>query len=245
MPPLLIITADRRGSRRSEIDAVPEMLADLSDVTPTVLPFMRTVGDELQGVLDATSAVTAGALFTALDHLGAGEDWWIGIGIGPGRLGADATSSAGPAFYAARAAVELAKAGDLTGAVAIRVGVPEDQAELRNAFDHASRVELQDALPYVAALGPRAVDQWSAYEMARVALGRHLELLRGRSPEGRAAIALARLGHTREQIGRELGVTRQAVDKRLAAAGWPRAEHESRHLLGLAVLRLATALEPA
>ncbi|MFC6344458.1 transposase, partial [Nocardioides hankookensis] len=53
--PVVVLTVDQRGSRTSP-DRIPEMLAGLAAV-PARLGFERTVGDELQGVLDDGTAV--------------------------------------------------------------------------------------------------------------------------------------------------------------------------------------------
>lgn len=239
----IVITADRRRSRASSHDAVPGMLEELSDVPGTLRPFMRTVGDELQGVLPTTPEAILRTLPPVLDRLSTGEDWWIGIGIGPAQLASDAVSSSGPAFYAAREAIDLAKRGDLTGSVALRIGFADAQLPIRDAFDRTARLELGRALDSIEALGATAAQLWRTWEIARIAVAHRVELLRGRSPQGREAVAHARLGRTGEQIGQTLGITRQAVEKRLASAGWPRAERESLHLMGLSLLALASALE--
>src|SRR5690625_7535530 len=54
MPNVFVFTIDQVASR-SGTDQVPALLAKLKDL-PTVIPFARTVGDEVQGVLDDTAA---------------------------------------------------------------------------------------------------------------------------------------------------------------------------------------------
>ena len=106
---MIVLTIDQEGSRR-EADRVPELLEKLADVR-TVAGFERTVGDEVQGLLeDADAACTA--IRSAMRMGG----WHIGIGIG--QVDDDALAEIrsgtirtgrGSAFIRARAAVEQAK----------------------------------------------------------------------------------------------------------------------------------------
>ena len=99
-----MLTVDQRASRRTP-DRVAGVLRSLADV-PTVLRFERTAGDEFQGVLDDPAVVIA----VVLDLVRAGG-WSIGVGTGPVQtpLPGSTRAGAGPAFVAARAAVEAAK----------------------------------------------------------------------------------------------------------------------------------------
>jgi DNA-binding CsgD family transcriptional regulator len=124
--PVVVLTVDQRGSRRGP-DRVPEALVGLADV-PTRLPFERTVGDELQGVLDTGTAVA-----DALAALLRADAWNIGVGIGPVEepLPAHTREGRGPAYLHARAAVTAAKSspwhtrvhGDDPGARAVETTV--------------------------------------------------------------------------------------------------------------------------
>ncbi len=70
-----MLIADQVGSRTAD-DRVPAALAALGDLAVT-LPFERTAGDEIQGLLDdPRSVVTA---VTRLTRLGG---WRIGLGAG-------------------------------------------------------------------------------------------------------------------------------------------------------------------
>jgi len=102
-----VITADQRNSRRSD-DAVVGALPRLTDV-PTLRGFERTVGDELQAVLDDPLSVVR-AIVVLMDT----APWHIGIGIGDAELPLPESVRAarGPAFLAARASVDLAKQRD-------------------------------------------------------------------------------------------------------------------------------------
>lgn len=101
---MFVLTLDQRGSRASK-DKVPELLATLADI-PTRLAFERTVGDEIQGLLENAAAVVE----VAMRALRSGH-WHVGIGIGEVKLPLPARSheAAGGAFVAAREAVEKAK----------------------------------------------------------------------------------------------------------------------------------------
>ncbi|WP_104091410.1 hypothetical protein [Arthrobacter sp. GMC3] len=101
---MFVLTIDQRGSRASQ-DRVPELLASLADI-PTRLAFERTVGDEVQGLLEDPAAVVD----VAMRALRTGH-WHVGIGVGGvnSPLPARSHEAAGGAFIAAREAVEKAK----------------------------------------------------------------------------------------------------------------------------------------
>lgn len=107
------MTVDQEGSRRVG-DRVEALLANLADVSPlvsagpdaVVLPFERTVGDEVQGVLRSPELVVALTL-----HLVRLGGWSIGIGAGrvDTPLPPSSRAGSGSAFIHAREAVEAAK----------------------------------------------------------------------------------------------------------------------------------------
>ena len=101
---VLVITADQRGSRAAP-DRVPQVLARLADV-PTLRPFERTVGDELQGVVDDPAL-----LHRVVELLLRDGTWHIGIGAGAveGPLPDEARAGRGAAYVRARTAVTSAK----------------------------------------------------------------------------------------------------------------------------------------
>lgn len=101
---VIVLTVDQRGSR-SGADLVPEALAGLAAV-PARLAFERTVGDELQGVLDAPEALPR-----AVELLLRADTWNIGIGVGEIEtpLPDHARAGRGPAYLCAREAVTAAK----------------------------------------------------------------------------------------------------------------------------------------
>ena len=101
---MFVLTIDQQDSRSSD-DAVPRILDVLSPLD-TVVPFARTIGDEVQGVLDDPDAVAE-----AVRRIGIDSGWHIGIGIGEVERPLPETTieGRGAAFYAARQAVEAAK----------------------------------------------------------------------------------------------------------------------------------------
>jgi hypothetical protein len=108
------------------------------------LPFVRTTGDEMQGVLGDPSRLNE-----LLDDVSDRRDWWIGIGIGAiTRAGVSSRESAGPAFKAARAAIDAAKRNRAAAGAAV-CGEPADHAESLQAalagiaFIRAKRTERQ------------------------------------------------------------------------------------------------------
>jgi len=124
-----VMTIDQRGSRvhgdRVDLflDQLRVSLNDLaprvanSSGSPVVRGFERTVGDEVQGVLDDARLVVDLALAVARDG-----GWSVGIGAGPVDLPLPASSRAGSgtAFVLARTAVEQAKSRSRSVALAVR-----------------------------------------------------------------------------------------------------------------------------
>lgn len=101
---VLVLTVDQRSSRLGA-DRVPHALRALAGVR-TLLPFERTVGDELQGALDDPTAVPV-----AVEALLRDGAWNIGIGVGEIDQPSPASARAGrgPAYLHARDAVSAAK----------------------------------------------------------------------------------------------------------------------------------------
>lgn len=119
---MFVITADQDGSRRTG-DRVDQILAHLSDALDPgdlLLPFQRTVGDEIQAVFAA-----AGPCLSAALELQRHQRWAVGIGIGPGSLADEARASTGPAFVHARTAVDRASSKAVTVPVAVQADHPE------------------------------------------------------------------------------------------------------------------------
>ena len=181
-----VLTIDQRGSRRGA-DRVPSVLAALSGV-PTVLRFERTAGDEVQGLLDDPDAVV-----DVVRRLVRDGSWSIGIGAGPVStpLPSSTRAAAGPAFVAARSAVEAAMRRPVR--VAVR-GVATEPA-----------ADAQAVLTALAALVERRSDQaWEA--IALVEAGRT------------QAQAAAELGVTRQAVGQRLAAGLWEVERDLRPA---------------------------
>src|SRR4051812_8810072 len=102
----IVITLDQRASRGTK-DRVSEWSDRLNEAHQDRLRlrFVRSAGDELQGVVGAPGAL-ADIVAESVDDRG----WWLGVGVGPvDRFGETARDSQGPAFWHARKAVEAAK----------------------------------------------------------------------------------------------------------------------------------------
>ncbi|NDO90501.1 hypothetical protein [Cellulosimicrobium composti] len=127
---MFVLTVDQRGST-GRPDRVPEVLARLdsllADRPGVVVPFDRTVGDEVQGVLDDPATVVD----VVLDLLRDGG-WSVGLGAGSvdEPLPAVSREASGEAFVRARDAVEQAKSRAATAPVAVRGEPPERAAEV-------------------------------------------------------------------------------------------------------------------
>lgn len=150
---MYVLTIDQRHSRDAE-DRVPGLLDALSEI-PGVSGFERTAGDEVQGLLDDPAAVRA-ALLVALRQ----GDWHCGVGVGDVDDDTYVTGTRagrGPAYLAAREAVEAAKS--LTGSVAIRVPAKASDAAAQWAADCEAIWAL--AAPLILA---RTEAQWRAVD---------------------------------------------------------------------------------
>lgn len=108
---LAVMTIDQRGSRH-DVDRVEEILQTLALAGQggegLVLPFERTVGDEVQGVVRSAELLVELTLRCARSR-----HWTVGLGIGSIRTPIpDSTrKAAGSAFERAREAVNRAKIG--------------------------------------------------------------------------------------------------------------------------------------
>jgi hypothetical protein len=186
---MIVVTVDQRGSRRSG-DRVPQLL-ELLGHHPTLRAFQRTAGDEVQAVFDDAAA----AVGAALDAAGTGE-WNVGLGVGGvnAPLPQETRAGSGPAFEAARDAVERSKRTQARVALSLPgqerqrpAGLPSEDPSAR-----AARLEA---------------------ELALIALS-----LRRRSEEQWSACRLRERGWGQARIAAELGVSQQAVSARLNAA---------------------------
>ncbi|TDE92488.1 hypothetical protein EXU48_13090 [Occultella glacieicola] len=122
---MFVLTVDQDASRRRG-DRVDAALAGLDAhidarglATDLALPFERTVGDEIQGVVTGAPA----ALDLVL-YLQRRAEWSVGVGVGPVDLplAGSARASSGEAFVRARAAVERAKGKSVPVPLALDAG---------------------------------------------------------------------------------------------------------------------------
>jgi hypothetical protein len=218
---MIVITVDQRGSTRQG-DRVPEVLELLDGLlrargTPApglVLPFERTVGDEVQAVLAADDDGAQLALDVVLALLRDGG-WSVGVGAGPVDEPLPETSRAasGAAFVRARAAVERAKGRGSAAPVAV-VG-PDDEPGATIAADAEALLRL------LGAVAARRSDAgWEAVDT----LARQAD-----APAPRRATA------------RALGVSEQAVSQRLRTALW--SEEQAARPLAARLLAAAGSAE--
>lgn len=128
---MFVLTIDQRRSREGG-DRVPELLAELTPFT-LASPFVRTAGDEVQGVAD-----DPGVVVEIIDLLLRSGRWRCGIGAGAGDLvfaddAPDSRSGRGEAFVLARDALDSVKGSRHCLAVRSRV---EDSAHEGEALLH-------------------------------------------------------------------------------------------------------------
>jgi len=212
---MIVLTADQRGSTGAG-DRVPEALALVASRAGgrpgVVLPFDRTVGDELQGALAADDDGAALAVDLALDLVRDGG-WSVGIGLGAvdRPLPEVSRAASGPAFVRARAAVERAKRRG-RGSVPLAVVGADAEPHATIAADAQALLHLLGAV-----VSRRSAAGWEAVD----ALVAH----RGPAPQRASAVAL--------------GVSEQAVSQRLRAALW--AEDAAARPLAARLLRAAGA----
>jgi hypothetical protein len=179
-----VLTVDQQGSRRSA-DRVAALLPRLNREVRTVLPFERTAGDEFQGVLDDPATVVD-VVLTLVREGG----WSVGIGAGSVQrpLPSSTRAATGPAFLAARRAVDAAKQRPLR--VAVRGAVPADAGD------------AQAVLGALALLVDRRSEPaWQA--IAEVSSGRT------------QAQAAAALGISRQAVGQRLAAGQWDLEREL------------------------------
>ena len=124
---MIVLTVDQRGSRREgdRVAGLLDMLADrMRPGAPGVVrAFERTVGDEVQAVLDDPVL----GVDVALHLLRLGR-WSVGIGVGPvdEPLPDSARAGSGAAFVRARTAVDRAKSRARPVPLAVVAGGPDE-----------------------------------------------------------------------------------------------------------------------
>lgn len=196
---MYVLTIDQRGST-ADVDRVPDLIAALRSLTPA--PFERSVGDELQGVVEDAADVVEIALYA----LRSGH-WYVGIGIGTVQLapGGSPREGSGSGFVAARKAVELAKgsAGQVpvsvvSGSIGRGREIPPQARE--GAMTSAN---AQAVLRLIGRLvQQRTLAQWRVVDRLRALQG-------GDGKHG-----------SQKLVARELGITEQSVSRAVLRSGW-------------------------
>lgn len=196
---MYVLTIDQRGST-SDVDRVPDLIAGLAAVTPAT--FERSVGDELQGVVDDASQVVDIAL-----HALRGGHWYVGIGIGTVHLapGGSPREGSGSGFVAARKAVELAKGAAAQVPLSVVGGIVGGDDVPLQAKEGAA-VASANAQAVLRLIGrlvqERTEAQW-----------RVVDRLRALQDDG------GRHG-SQKRVAKELGITEQSVSRAVLRAAW-------------------------
>lgn len=207
---LWAVNVDQRRSRR-EPDRVEEVLDLTRSLTEVLLPFERTAGDEVQGLLAGPEPLVELVLGLArLDALAGSDEpgWRVGIGLGTvEQVAVPSTRAArGPAYLAAREAVE--SAGRAPASLALRTAEPA----ATRATEHAE----------------------TALILLRTVLAR-------RSDKGWEAVDALATGATQAEVAAELGVSEPAISQRLGRALWRESVRGAALATDLLLLAQATA----
>lgn len=192
------VTADQRHSRRAE-DRVPQALAGLDQALQgrALLPAERTAGDEIQLLLARPADV-----LQVVEELSRQGGWRLGIGLGAVEtpVPPSTRSARGPAYLAARAAVERSHATP-TG---LALMVAMDPTKIVGGAPYSDHQVAEDG----------------AVRTAEAALWLLQELLRGRSAEGWQIVELLDEGIGVGQAAQRLGISASAASQRHHRAGW-------------------------
>jgi hypothetical protein len=195
---MYVLTIDQQGST-TDVDRVPDLIAALRNLTP--VPFERSVGDELQGVVEDAADVVDVAL-----HALRGGHWYVGIGIGMVSLapGASPREGSGSGFVAARKAVELAKgaAGQVPLSVVSGSMVRGKDLQPHVQEDAVASANAQAVLRLIGRLVQQRTEaQWRVVDRLRAVQGV--------------------VGHgSQKQVARELGITEQSVSRAVLRSAW-------------------------
>lgn len=196
---MYVLTIDQRGST-SDVDRVPDLIDALRSLTPD--PFERSVGDELQGVVERAADVVDIALHALRDG-----HWYVGIGIGAVQLapGASPREGSGSGFVAARKAVELAKGAAAQVPLSV---VPGSMGHNRVPPPGAGEGDISSAnAEAVLRLIGRVVQQRTPAQW------RVVDRLR--------ALGGADIRHgSQKQVAKELGISEQSVSRAVLRSGW-------------------------
>ena len=196
---MYVLTIDQRGSS-SDVDRVPDLISALRELTTAA--FERSVGDELQGVVEHAAEVVD----IALQALRSGY-WYVGIGIGSVQLspGGSPREGSGSGFVAARKAVELAKSA--AGQIPLSV-VSGMMGRGRDILPDTGEGALAcaNAQAVLRLIGrtvqQRTEAQWRVVDRLRAFHG----------GEGRHG--------SQKHVAHELGITEQSVSRAVLRSGW-------------------------
>jgi hypothetical protein len=196
---MYVLTIDQRGST-SDVDRVPDLITSLAALTTAT--FERSVGDELQGVVDDAAQVVD----IALHALRSGH-WYVGIGIGAVHLapGGSPREGSGSGFVAARKAVELAKgaAGQVPLSVVAGIVGRDDGKDPAKEGAAVASANAQAVLRLIGRLvQERTEAQWRVVDRLRA-------LQDGGGRHG-----------SQKRVAKELGITEQSVSRAVLRAGW-------------------------
>lgn len=207
---MYVMTIDQRGST-GDIDRVPGLLKELSALS-SAGRFERSVGDEVQGVVERAGEVVE----IALHALRSGR-WYVGIGVGEVDLPLPASprEGSGPAFVAARTAVDRAKGAAAHVPLAVVAGRDRRRAGATVGAGSAADGTIgsrearacANAEAVLRLIGrlvqDRTAAQWKVLDVLRtVRLGTH-------GTHGTQKIAAQRLG-----------ITEQSVSRAVLRSGW-------------------------
>jgi hypothetical protein len=213
---MYVMTIDQRGST-GDVDRVPGLLKELSPLS-TSGRFERSVGDEVQGVVELPDEVVE----IALHALRSGR-WYVGIGVGEvdQPLPASPREGSGPAFVAARAAVDRAKAAAAHVPLAVVAGgrrrvrtAAGDRAPGANRAAGANGADAAKACANAEAVlrligrlvQDRTAAQWKVVDVLRS--------VRHGQPGAHG-------GHGSQKIAAQnLGITEQSVSRAVLRSGW-------------------------
>jgi len=197
---MYVMTIDQRGSS-TDIDRVPGLLAELKGLS-TAGRFERSVGDEVQGVVERPEEVVG----IALHALRSGR-WYVGIGVGAVDLPLPSSprEGSGPAFVAARAAVESAKSGSAHVPVAVvSGGLRRGEAAASPAGSARACANAEAVLRLIGRLvQDRTAAQWKVVDALRSVQHGH-----------------AGTHGTQKIAAQKLGITEQSVSRALLRSGW-------------------------
>jgi hypothetical protein len=219
---MYVMTIDQRGST-GDVDRVPGLLKELGPLS-TSGRFERSVGDEVQGVVERPDEVVE----IALHALRSGR-WYVGIGVGEvdQPLPASPREGSGPAFVAARAAVDRAKAAAAHVPLAVVAGG-------RGRVRAAAGDRAAGSARVSGAEGAAGADSAQACANAEAVLRLIGRLVQDRTAAQWKVVDVLRSvrhgqpgahgGHgshgSQKVAAQKLGITEQSVSRAVSRSGW-------------------------